>query len=534
MNNDNNLEELFKNSFEQFEETPSENVWSGVAADRLMKSSNGITDPSAEQAVTSAFNNFESQPTEQVWAGVKKHLINRLYKKRRRRVAAWLFSLLFVVSSGFGLYLYNDNELPLPQEAIATNENSPVAIEEPQAITPQPQINNTTANDAVSESQIGASSAIVEENSGTRAESFPKPLITTSTEIPAIITTTGNSPSSNSSNIAPIKRQKDKPVIATATEILADPVGANYHVKYDLEEQPADYQAPAKNVVKTEEVVSDKKEEASTPNSQDILNSKEASNKESKDAKVMKPAVAEEVKSKKASNYIKYNSTTDLNNNEARFSIKIMGGLDKVWNQIKGGSDVYRELRGIRLPAANSYNFGLGFSYSFNKTWFIQSGVSMISRSFSERYDKKIVKTVTTSSGQDSTFVSYNIDRAVNYGYKGLEIPFLVGVHLGDARLNYHIAAGPTYTLMTATKGEVLAPVSMQPEPFTGNNSSLVKGFNGLLLNAGISYQLLHELSFSIDPTFRYALKSVYDNNYTIKQRPASIGVNLGLTYHID
>ena len=118
-----------------------------------------------------------------------------------------------------------------------------------------------------------------------------------------------------------------------------------------------------------------------------------------------------------------------------------------------------------------------------------------------------------------------------NFTY--LNIPFMIGYASESKRFGWFVKAGPSLSLMLS---ENIPDVTM-PDP----ENKIVLSENELpqrvkanwqfMLSAGTSMKLNRNVSISIEPVFRYYIKSAYEPNRLSTKHPYSIGLRAGLLF---
>jgi hypothetical protein len=117
----------------------------------------------------------------------------------------------------------------------------------------------------------------------------------------------------------------------------------------------------------------------------------------------------------------------------------------------------------------------------------------------------------------------YQLIERIDY----LEIPLMLRYKIVDRKLSFHVLSGMSANVLLGTN------------VFIDNGSELVK--NGTILMArpvnysgtfglGVGYQIIKNLSFGIEPTFKYFLKP-YTTNNQITANPYAFGVYSGIVY---
>ena len=120
-----------------------------------------------------------------------------------------------------------------------------------------------------------------------------------------------------------------------------------------------------------------------------------------------------------------------------------------------------------------------------------------------------------------------------NYTY--LQIPLFFGFVKHNRRISYTLKAGPIMSFMINKNiPDVVIPEDkINIIKIDKNIPTRVNTNWQFAINVGLAYKLSNHLNISIEPTFRYYLRSVYnnDNNIITTKHPYSLGVRTGLIY---
>jgi len=114
--------------------------------------------------------------------------------------------------------------------------------------------------------------------------------------------------------------------------------------------------------------------------------------------------------------------------------------------------------------------------------------------------------------------------------YTYLQIPLLFGYGTTNKRFGWFVKGGPSLSILVY---ENLADMSM-----SDSQNQIIKVDNELpsrirtnwqfVFSGGISYKLSNHLSLSVEPMFRYYIKSAYDNTNPNTKNPYSLGLRAG------
>jgi hypothetical protein len=202
-----------------------------------------------------------------------------------------------------------------------------------------------------------------------------------------------------------------------------------------------------------------------------------------------------------------------------------------------------------------SYNLSLLPRVSFNR-FFLQSGVNMrlthdngnmavdYNRFLGTYEDVYLVTFDSTENGIIPTYYTQTVEvydtishyavseTKANYTY--LEIPVLFGYRYSFGKFSLFANAGPSASFMVGKK----VPEAVNPEDKArivnvDYQVPLRSTINWqLMLGAGFDYKLADKFSFSLEPTFRIALKPEYDLPAGATGKTRAFGIRAGLNYN--
>jgi opacity protein-like surface antigen len=200
-----------------------------------------------------------------------------------------------------------------------------------------------------------------------------------------------------------------------------------------------------------------------------------------------------------------------------------------------------------------SYSVGLMPQVNFNH-FFIQSGLnarfthdkgnSAVSYNrFLGTYDD--VYLVTFDSTENGVIPTYYTEEVEVYdtldhyaiteteaSYTYLEIPVLFGYRYEFGKLSVFAKGGPSAAFLVRQKMPVQDPEENARIVDVDYQVPARSQINWqLMLGAGIDYRLSDRISFSLEPTFRYYLKSEYDIPDDASSKSHSFGIKAGLNY---
>jgi opacity protein-like surface antigen len=202
-----------------------------------------------------------------------------------------------------------------------------------------------------------------------------------------------------------------------------------------------------------------------------------------------------------------------------------------------------------------SYSASILPQMSFNR-FFIQSGINMRfthdKGNYAVDYNRYLgtyehVDKITfdsTENGVIPTYYTHTVEvyDTVNHyaisetkaNYTYLEIPLLVGYRYKIGKFSIFVKAGPAASFLVIKN----VPAAGYPEDKARiiNVDYQIPARSTvswqLMMGAGFDYQLADKFSFSLEPTFRYALKPEYSLPDGARGNTTSFGIRAGLNYN--
>lgn len=119
--------------------------------------------------------------------------------------------------------------------------------------------------------------------------------------------------------------------------------------------------------------------------------------------------------------------------------------------------------------------------------------------------------------------------------YSYLRIPFIFGYQKYFKRFSYYIKGGPVLNILVK---------NTEPRPYlTAENIAVqsydrlapgrIKTYWQLYVGVGLTYDITNRLGILIEPTASYNVSTVYERNYLTGKRPYSIGIRTGLIFNL-
>ena len=485
--------------------------------------------------------NLETTPPEDGWIRIQNELVRRSRMTRRFWLAAASFALLLSVTATV-VYM---------QTHVTTDRNTIVGVVEnfPKQHEEQPLI--ITQGDAIIplENNQPVTAQQNENNNSSRGESF------------APVT----ADPSSASVVSTASRNEDSAVLHETTEIA---LMQNNIAVSDVRENAESHPNVSVYIDSWDELL---RSQPMKTNRLELLSDKIAR---------LKPESFEKKTEEIPSRLPFYDDITFMDiadgaaTSRSRNRWEITGQFAPVYQSYRSISSVPSGLRRSDFDDAESalmaYSGGISFSYKvFNRLsvqtgiYYSQTGQSInsvtpvtnmyASVSSNNSYSKNFVRTSSGSvtvasnlkSDANTTYASYfnSESHAVNSATAAsisnpakyrliervdyLEIPVMLRYRIFDRKLNFYVLGGMS------------ANVLMDTNVFVDNGSEIVKG--GTILMArpvnysstfglGIGYQMMKNLSFGLEPSFKYYLQS-YTTSSQISSNPYAFGLFTSVFY---
>lgn len=145
-----------------------------------------------------------------------------------------------------------------------------------------------------------------------------------------------------------------------------------------------------------------------------------------------------------------------------------------------------------------------------------------------------IIPTYYTNTVEVYDTISHYVVSETKANYTYLEVPVLFGYRYNFGKFSLFAKAGPAASFLIVKD----IPEAGSPE----DNARIINvdyqiplrsTINWqLMMGAGFGYQLADKISFSLEPTFRFALKPEYDLQTGTNAKTRSFGVRAGLIYN--
>jgi len=509
------IEDLFKDGFEGFEQQPKNDMWDKIVQKRQINNltNNASPEVTPEHIYSKEFTNFETQPAEKVWSNVLTHINNRRQQKKYTR---WSLLLLLLIGSCSSLVWLYENKGD-------GNLITVKSVTEKGTKQTQKEYNNNIASTAQTPNTIK-----VKEQTNTNSETKGNTVVNYNKR--NYRNAAGSNPAStNSNNIL----------------VVNEPFALSPNDKI------VDEKTKAKNI----EIVTTINEHNKRKEIAEALTNKELTN----NTALLKPdSIATSYSSAKKKeekkipetkgdnkwwhgpSYFKYTSETDMNNEESNWKFGASVGNEWPIIRFKGNSNdpQYTQFRTNDESRAFSYN-AQGFAIrQLGKLLFVQIGLGYSSFAFNGDYRHSIykVQTITTPQGNTiyDTLYSYKINAQSQYRSSYVEVPIILGLHLGESRFNYDIKTGYIYQILQSQSGSALSPTTHQLEPIGATNQLTANRFGATwIISCKVNYQIKHELSVFIEPSLRYNLNALL-GNAAQQQYINSLGLSGGFKFHID
>lgn len=508
------IEGLFKDGFEGFEQQPKNDMWDKIVQQRQINNltNNASHEVTPEHTFSKEFKNFESQPGERVWHNVLTHINSR---RQQKKYTTWSLLLLLLIGSCSSLvWLYDNNGDGNLITGESTKEKGATHIEQKSNnnfTSPAQSTNDTRVNyqeNTISEITVGNSAVKYDKSFYRSARS-------------ASALTNDDGVLGNSETPIHVSNDKivDENIKAKNIEIITI-INDHNKLKGIAESHTNKGLASNGSLIKP-----------------DSAAATFASNKKKDEKKTLYTKA--EKKWWHGPSYFKYTSETNMNNEESNWKLGASVGYE--WPRVKftgNANPLFNQFRKDDESRDVSYNAQAFLVRQIGRPFLVQFGVGFISYGFKGDYQHSIytVRDSTTPQGNiihDTTY-SYKINAQSHFRINFIELPIIFGYRFGDNRTNFDFKAGYIMQLLQAQNGYVLSPTSHQLEPIGAPNEFSANRFgSSAYLSARGNWQIMHELSVFLEGNIRYNLKPLM-GGATQQQYISSVGINGGIKFHID
>ncbi|MCD4745150.1 MAG: PorT family protein [Bacteroidales bacterium] len=203
------------------------------------------------------------------------------------------------------------------------------------------------------------------------------------------------------------------------------------------------------------------------------------------------------------------------------------------------------------------YSTGLGAEVKFSiNNWFIQSGINYSVYGDNAKYNFKtnVIDSINCYYNIDTTWmwiydppfigepypigfdsvwmaVYKKIESAttIKNRYEYIEIPALIGYHTKKKKWNYEISTGVSFGFLVSAKGKIPDLTNNYLIEIDKSNEFIRNTSINYIFQAGIQYRLNSRMSLIAKPFFKHNLKSMYKNNFPVKQKFSTFGIITGI-----
>lgn len=145
--------------------------------------------------------------------------------------------------------------------------------------------------------------------------------------------------------------------------------------------------------------------------------------------------------------------------------------------------------------------------------------------------DGEIIPTYHTQEVDVYDSIEHVTISPTNYNYTYLQIPLLFGYGEEKGRFSWFVKGGPNLSVMIYEHRPEMKMPGTDINILNVNNElpSRIRANWQLLFSAGVSYKLSNNLRLSVEPMLRYYIKSAYDRTNMQTKHPYSVGLKTGL-----
>ena len=215
--------------------------------------------------------------------------------------------------------------------------------------------------------------------------------------------------------------------------------------------------------------------------------------------------------------------------------------------------DEYAQLRKSTETIESAFSAAVRLNYQWTDNISFQSGIhyyqvkerldATIERIVERTFFDSTIAMFVGAGGGDHEQPNYEGDGMITIrrtytdsvhaqnSYEFIDIPFMVGYHIGHGKLRLNVYSGITYNLVFKKKGKVLDEKGKLMS--IDENSFQQKSGISIYTSAGLSYAISPKIAILFEPSLRYGLNSLTSKESPVYQRYSTFGINSGLRFKL-
>ncbi len=538
MKNENNIEDIFRDAFQDAKEEPSQKVWSSLNKKLFVKN------------FAQKFADFTLEPSEKVWIAINRKLIWKQFLRFSIAKFNIYYASVLTFLAIFGiLYLQSDDKNTESRNNITILENKGVINNNSFKYANISKLNKKDYNYKTNDNKL---------SSLNKSKNINKPEQNNSTNNDTKIV-------SNNGNYINTKTSKTKTNNNTQqnfglnnTSVLNHDIAVNSTVNNNSTSQNSIISNTEKTSINKTQVVDD---------DFIILNKLYVSN-------LYNPV---------DSFYNIYNPDTvgvdafgniiTIDKNQIFVDVFASVQLNKYNFASQSSDNTYSKLISDATKGKESYAFGARLTY-FYKNYLFQTGVGITNFTEKINYDyntqqittsnfytyfntqqtvydtiqiinldsllangdtaytqyiKQNTITVIDSSLQtkiDTNTIKQNLNTRNVYTY--VEIPAIIGYRFSQNKFSYDLSGGAIFGLFIKDKGSVISQTNLNQIQELNKNLPYIKPNISAIVKLGITYKITDRISILAEPFYRRNINSWFDKSSVYEKRNSAYGITLG------
>ena len=197
---------------------------------------------------------------------------------------------------------------------------------------------------------------------------------------------------------------------------------------------------------------------------------------------------------------------------------------------------------GINDSPELSLTYGVDVGIKLFEHWVIESGIDY--NRFSTRAETRWAVADVASGDRYPYLVanSYQLEQsnatpapttttAINNAYQFISVPVQVGYQVAVKKLNFTLSSGVAANFFLGNDISALASPLANVRVSADEDGPFKSRYYSGVLSGGVNYSILTNYSFSLTPSYTFALTGLTRDESALRSQPYSFGINVGFQY---
>ena len=197
---------------------------------------------------------------------------------------------------------------------------------------------------------------------------------------------------------------------------------------------------------------------------------------------------------------------------------------------------------GINDNPELSLTYGIDVGMKLSEHWVIESGIDY-NRFSTNAETRWAVADVATGNrypylvanryqlDQTAARPSPTMTTSINNAYEFISVPMQIGYQVAVSRLNFILSSGVAANFFLGNNISAPASPFADTRVSAGENSPFKALYYSGVLSGGVNYNILENYSFSLTPSYTFALTELTRQESALNSQPYSFGINVGFQY---